>query len=326
LVGNILVLAEQKNGELDNITFELLTKGREIADKLKTKLAVLLLGYNIASLSKSLMDTGVDTILVADHPVLDSDNTELCCKVISDTIRDFKPSLFLLGYTYLGMEVGPAVATRLEVPLISNCVDLELVDEKVTVIHPMYSGTLHAKVEIKGVQPYIISFQKGAFSKKTLPSIPASVLSVPVEIDESTIRSKVIGLLQADSGEIDITKANIIVAVGRGVRDKTNIRLAEELADALGGVAGCSRPIADLGWLPSEIHIGISGKTVAPKVYIACGISGASQHTSGMRDSNTIIAINSDPNAPIFRIAHYGVVGDILKIIPALTQEAQKSA
>lgn len=324
MAGDILVLAEQKNGELDNITFELLTKGREIADKWETKLAVLLMGYNLASLSKSLMDAGVDTILVADHPVLEPCNTELYCNVISDTIRDFKPSLFLLGYTYLGIEVGPAVATRLGVPIVSNCVDLAVVDEKVIVIHPMYSGTLHATVEIQGAQPYIISFQKGAVSKKTLPSIPASVLSMPVEIDESTTRSKVIGLSQAASGEIDITKANIIVAVGKGIRDKANIQLVKELADALEGVVACSRPVADLGWLPPEVHVGISGKTVAPRVYIACGISGASHHTSGMMDSNTIIAINSDPNAPIFRIAHYGVVGELLEIVPAFTEEARK--
>lgn len=318
------MLSEQKNGELHNITLELLTKGREVADQWGTKLAVLLMGYNLGSLSKSLVDTGVDVVLVADHPALDTGNTELHCKVISDTVRDFKPSLFLLGYTYLGMEVGPAVATRLGVPMISNCVDLELVDEKVTVTRPMYSGTVHTKVEIQEAQPYIISFEKGTFTKKTLSPMPASVLPVPVEITESNIRSQVIGLLQAAIGEIDITKADIVISVGRGIRDKTNIRLVQDLADALGGVLGCSRPLTDLGWLPPETHVGISGKTVAPKVYIACGISGASQHVSGMRDSNTIIAINNDPNAPIFRVAHYGVVRDLFEILPAFTQEARK--
>jgi len=153
----------------------------------------------------------------------------------------------------------------------------------------------------------------------------AAVLPLSVEIDESTIRSKVIDLIQAVSGEIDITKANIIVAVGRGLKDKTNIQMMKNLADALGGVVACSRPVADLGWLPPECHVGISGKTVAPKIYIACGISGASQHIAGIIDLGTIIAINSDPNAPIFRVADYGVMGDLFEIIPALTEEAHKS-
>jgi len=327
LAGNILVLSEQKNGELDNITLELLTKGRECADKWGTKLAVLLVGHSLASLSNSLVGGGVDVVLEADHPMLESNNAELYCQVISAVVRDFKPSLFLLGYTYLGMEVGPAVATRLEVPLISNCVDLEVADGKFTAIRPMFSGTLHAKVEVTREAPtYILSFQKGTLPREKLSPRQASIETVPVEIVESTIRSKVVGLLQAAIGEIDIAKADIIVSVGRGIKDQKNIQLMKDLADALGGVIACSRPVADLGWLPSESHVGISGRTVAPKVYIACGISGASQHVAGIRDSNTIIAINNDPNAPIFQAAHYGVVGDLFEIVPALIQEARKAA
>ena len=326
MTGNILVLSERKNAKLDSITFELLTKSREIADQWGTKLAVLLIGHNLDSLSKSLMTSGVDTVLVADHPILDNGNTETYIQVISDAVRDFKAGLCLLGYTYLGIEVGAAVATRLGAPMISNCVDLELVDEEISVARPMFNGTVHTKVKLEGEHPYIISFEKGVFPKKTLPAKVASVLPIPIEIVESTIRTKVISLLRTVTGEIDITKADIVVGVGRGIRDKTNIQLVKDLADVLGGVVACSRPLVDLGWFPPEILIGISGNTVTPKAYIACGISGASQHVSAMRDSNTIIAINKDPDAPIFQIAHYGIVGDLFEVVPALIEEARKTA
>lgn len=323
--GNILVLSEQKEGKLDNITYELLTKGREIADNWGTKLAVLVLGDNLDSLTKALMSTGADIVFVADHSILHSYNTEVYCTVISEVVRDFKPSLFLLGYTYLGMEVGPAVAARSGGAIVSNCVGLETSNGEVTVTRPMYGGTFHTKVEVQGATPYVISFQKGVLPRKASSSKSASVVSVPAKVAESTIRSKVIGLLEAAAGEIDITKANVIVAVGRGIGDGAKIQVVKDLADALGGAIACSRPVVDMGWLPVEDQVGISAKTVAPKVYIACGISGASQHIAGMRDSGLIIAINKDPNAPIFSVAHYGVVGDLFEIIPALIQEVRKS-
>lgn len=323
---DILVLSEQRDGQLDSITYELLSKGREIADNLGVKLGALTLGSNIGPVGELLADCGVDAVLLADHPILQDYNAEVCHKVISDVVRDFKPAFFLLGYTYLGMEVGPAVATRLGVPTFSNCVDLELSEGKVTVTRPMFSGTIYAKIEIKPAEPYIISFQKGVLPKKEFPSRPVSVHSIPIEVNELTIRTKVTGLIHvSDTAGIDITKADIIVAVGRGIGREANIQLVRDLADALGGVIGCSRPVADYGWLPQEYHIGISGKTVAPKVYIACGISGASQHVSGMRDSRTIIAINKGQSAPIFQVAHYGVVGDLFEILPALIQEAKKA-
>ncbi len=326
MANDILVLSEQRDGQLDGITYELLSKGREIADNLEVRLAALLLGSNIGPVSKLLADCGVDTVLLADHPILQDYNAEVYRKVISDAVRDFKPSFFLLGYTYLGMEVGPAVATRLGVPIVSNCVDLGLSDGKATVTRPMFSGMVHAKIEIKQVEPYIISFQKGVLPKKEFSSKPVSVHSVPVEVDESTIRTNVSGLIHTpDTAGIDVTKADIIVAVGRGIEREANIQLVRDLADALGGVVACSRPVADYGWLPQECHVGISGKTVAPKVYIACGISGASQHVSGMRDSRTIIAINKDQGAPIFQVAHCGVVGNLFEVLPTLIQEAKKA-
>ena len=174
----------------------------------------------------------------------------------------------------------------------------------------MYGGTVFTKVTIHGPALTVVSFQKGVLPKKKLTPKPASVVPITVEIMESTLRSKILGLVEAAVGEVDISKADIIVSIGRGVGDKAKITMIKEFADALGGTIACSRPVADMGWLSLEYQVGISGKTITPKVYIACGISGASQHVAGMRDSGLIIAINKDANAPIFRVAHVGFVGD----------------
>ncbi|MFC1871746.1 electron transfer flavoprotein subunit alpha/FixB family protein [Chloroflexota bacterium] len=323
--GDILLLAEYKGDELSNSTYELLTKGREVADTRGTKLAVLLIGHKLEPLVQKLAGSVVDTVLVADHPALDGYNTELYCNVFSEVVKDFQPGLSLMGYTYMGMELGPAVAARRGATMVSNCVNLELAAAKIIVTRPMYGGTLHTRVEIAGETPCFISFQRGAFGREVGGSREVSVVPVKVEIDGSSLRSRVVDLIQSVSEGLDISKAEVIVAVGRGIKDAKNIPLVKGLAEALSGVLACSRPVADLGWLPPECHVGISGRSVAPKLYLACGISGASQHVAGMIDSGTVIAINSDPNAPIFGVADYGVVGDIFEIIPVLTEEAQKS-
>ena len=325
MTGDVLVLAEQREQELDNITCELLAKGRELADRLGVKLKVLILGHGLDSQVSTLAGSGVDSVLVADDAVLKDYHPTIYRQVISDAIKDARPELIIMGHFFLGIEMGPAVATSLGATLLSNCVDLELSDGKLVVTHPTYSGTVHVKMEISGPLPYIISFEKGVLPRNILPARPASVLPVPVAIGSLNILSRVIGLREAAVGEVDLTKADVIVSLGRGIGDRENIRLGKDLAAALGGAIGCSRHLSDSGWLPPECHVGMEGKTVAPRVYIACGISGASHHVGGIRDSDLIIAINTDPNAPIFNVAHYGVVGDVLEIMPALTEAARKS-
>lgn len=323
--GDILVLAEQRERELDNITYELLAEGRQLADQLGVKLKVIILGEDLDTQVRTLASSGVDDVLVADDASLKDYQPTIYRRVISDVVRDIQPQLILMGHFFLGIEMGPAVATVLGITLLSNCVDLELSGDKLVVTRPTYSGTVQVKMEIAGPPPHIISFEKGVLSRKTLPSRTASVLPVPVASDGLKVLSRVIGQRQAAVGEVDLTKADIIVSLGRGIGDRENIRLGKDLAAALGGAVGCSRHLSDSGWLPPECHVGMEGKTVAPKVYIACGISGASHHVGGIRDSDLIIAINTDPNAPIFNVAHYGVIGDALEIMPALTEAARKS-
>jgi len=324
LANDVLVLAEQKNGELDNIVPELLAKGREIADSRNGRLGILVIGHDIAPLTKTLAGSGVDCVLVADDTACRDYHPQVYRQIILSVVKDFKPDFLLFGYLCLGIEMGPSVAAALGVHLASNSATIDVTDGKVTITRPMYSGTLHVREELTGPPPHIITFQKGVLPRTVLPPRPATVTKVPVVTDGLELLSRVIGIRQPAVGEVDLGQAEIIVALGRAIGDPANIQLGRDLADALGGVVGCSRHLADKGWLPPECHIGMEGKTVAPKVYIACGISGASHHVGGIRDSDMIIAINKDTNAPIFAIANYGVVGDLFKIVPALTAAARK--
>ena len=322
---DILVLPEIRKGELDSTAFGLLAKGRELADKLGVRLVALLVGSRLDGFIQSLSHAGANTILVADHLTLADYNAEAYFDLISKVINDLKPSFLLLGYTYWGMELGPALAQRSGSYMISNCIDLEIEGPVVRVVRPMFAGSYHAKIELQVQRPYVVSFQKGALPTPKGTAGAAEVMQVRVEIQAESLRCKVVELVEPPEGEVDITKAEIIVAVGRGIGEEANIPMIRELADALGGSIACSRPVSDLGWLPKAYHVGISGKTVAPKRYIACGISGSGQHVAGMEASEMIIAINKDPKAPIFSVAHLGIVGDIFEIVPELTRQAKVS-
>ena len=319
--GRILVLAEYKDGEIDNITWELLTKGRALADRWDTSLAVLIVGTELEAMADHLKRRGVDQVLLANDPGLNDYNAELYTTVIADCVNTYNPSLILIGYTYLGMEVGPALAVRIGGTMVSNCTEMDLAEDRITVMRSMFGGTLQAKVALTGPVPYIVSFEKGVLPKETLASRNASVEAMAVNTSEQSLRSKIIDILKADKGDIDITTAKILVSAGRGIGSPKNIQILRDLADALGGELACSRPVADMGWLPCAHQVGISASNVTPDIYIACGISGASQHVTAMRDSGTIIAINKDPNAPIFRVANYGIVGDVLEVVPAMIAE-----
>jgi electron transfer flavoprotein alpha subunit len=323
MADDILVVAEHKNGELDNVTFQLMGKGRELADKSKGRLSLLILGAGIEFLAGELASKGADIVLVAEDSRLEPYTPEGHSKVVCDVIREFQPAILLFGHTYRGIEMAPAVAARLGVALASNCLDLELQDDALFAIRPVFESTMHVRAEFYGPRPWIASIQKGVLSMETSSEKKAEVMPVRIEIADEDIRTRVVGLIRPPKSDIDITKADIIVAVGRGIKSMDGLPLVEELGDALGGVVACSRPIADMGWLPSDRHVGMSGKTVSPRVYIACGISGANQHVLGMRDSQLIIAVNTDVNAPIFQVAHYGVVGDLSEILPALTEETR---
>jgi electron transfer flavoprotein alpha subunit len=223
------------------------------------------------------------------------------------------------------METGPAVAIRLGNTMVTNCTELLVEDDDLSVVRPMFGGTLLAQIRLNKMAPCILSFEKGILPRDPLPSKKALLEKIPFDFGLQTLRTKVKKVIAAVTGDVDITKARILVSVGRGIGSPDKIQIIRDLAEALGGAVACSRPVADMGWLPVAHQVGISANTVAPDVYVACGISGASQHVTAMRDSSTIIAINKDPNAPIFRVADYGIVGDLFDVVPAMIKEAATS-
>lgn len=321
---DILVLTEHWGGEVDTVTYQMLARGRQLADSLEVELIALVLGHQVGGLTAALEDKGMDTILVVDEPGLAQAGADVQAHVIAEVVRHTEPLVVLAGYSLVGMELAPAIATKLGVPAMTNCVDVELVDSKIVVTRPLFDGTMHAKIALEGSGPAVVAIQKGAVPALQPAQKKASVRTFSIDAKGVPSRIKVLEVAEEPVTEVDISKADIIVAVGRGIADKEKISIIQGLADALGGTMACSRPLVDVGWLPRERQVGASGKTVAPKVYIACGISGASQHLSGMSDSRLIIAINKDPNAPIFQVAHYGVVANLFDVVPALTEEAKK--
>jgi electron transfer flavoprotein alpha subunit len=322
--GNVLILAEYAGKEIDSITAQLIVKGRELREEMGVAVDALLLGNGLKQQAQKLCKMGVDRVLLIDHVKLQLYNPQLYSRVITGLIKDLMPSVFLLGYTYWGMVLGPAVATRLGATLFTNCLDIELKEDMVRVIRPMFGGSIYTKVEGKKSIPVVVSLQKGSVSVKTAPEGDGEVVLLPLEISESSLQVKALNILTGVEGADYLEKAEVIVAAGRGIKEKANLKLIEEFADALGGMVGCSRPAVDLGWLPLRYQVGISGKTVRPKIYIACGISGAMQHVSAITDSQMIIAINSDPKAPIFRVAKYGIVGNLFEVIPRIIKKAKE--
>jgi electron transfer flavoprotein alpha subunit len=323
-LNNILVLIELRDRTVDSLSLQLLNKARQLADSKDLKVIALAAGSDLKEITEFLMDKGADTVLTADHPQLAIYNPELYTRVVCEMISSREHSLVLLGYTFIGMETASAMAARLSMPLISNCTDIEIEDNgSISVVRPVYGGTLQTR--LKGALPVMVSIQKGALAGGSRASKPAILESFNPRIDTSTLRTVVRAVLQPPTGEIDITRANIVVGIGRGIGQPANISLARKLAAALDGVIAATRPVIDMGWLPPEYLVGLSGKTVSPRVYIACGISGAAQHLAGMGDSHLIIAINKDTNAPIFNVAHYAVVGDLFQVIPAMIEEFNSS-
>jgi len=322
---DILVIAEHWQGQVDGITYQLLTKGKQLADERGVGLSVLIVGNKLENAVEVLKDKGMDTLLVIDNPALEKAGAEVYATIIADTLRRTAPELVLIGYSLVGMELAPSIAGRLGATVMTNCVNVEILDGEFVVTRPLFDGTIHAKIALDQGVPAVVALQRGATPTEPLAAKAASVQSVAVDMQAIPVRSEVLELIEEPPSEVDIVKAELLVSIGRGIGDKEKITIIEDLAQALGGLMACSRPLVDLGFLPRERQVGASGKIVAPKVYIACGISGASQHLTGMSDAKMVIAINKDPNAPIYQVAHYGVVADLFGIVPALTEAAKNA-
>jgi electron transfer flavoprotein alpha subunit len=325
MAGEVVVLVEHVDGKVDSITYQLLAAGRLLADQLKVDLVALACGHELAGVAAALQNHGMDKIALVESPALASAAGEVQARVIAQAAAPMKPRFVLIGYTLVGMELTPAIAVHLGINALTNCVDVKWENGAVIVTRPVFDSTQHAHIALDETDGAVIALQKGSFQAIEPSTRQAAVESVSIDVDAIPARSKVLAITDEPPGDVDITKADIVISVGRGIGTEEKISVIAELADALGGVLACSRPVVDVGWLPRERQVGASGRTVTPKVYVACGISGAIQHLTGMRDSHRIIAINKDPNAPIFGVAHIGVVGDLFEIVPALTKAAREA-
>ena len=324
----ILVIAEQRQGKWNNASFETLAAAQQIAKDTSSTLSALVLDKGVAGLADELAAKNVAEVLLVQHDLLEAYTPDGYCVALSQVIKSAKPELVLFPHTYQVRDFAPKLAAMLGKGMIGDCVGYRNEGGKLVFVRQMFQGKTAADVTFQGAAPWFASFQAGAFRSDLVaahPSGKAPVNSVAVDLKPEQIRTKPLDLFKEAKSAVDLTQAPLIVAIGRGIKAPENIPQAEALARALGGEIAASRPICDEGWLPMERQIGSSGQTVAPKLYLALGISGAIQHVVGMKGARTVVAINKDQNAPIFEIADYGVVGDIFEIMPALTEALEKA-
>ncbi len=324
-MAGILVLAEHRLGQIRDITYEMLTKGREIAEKINTEQIAVILGRNIKEKAKTLCEYAEKVFVVEDEK-LENFNSDAYQKVLMKLLREEKPILTMIGHTSYGVELAPRLAVALNIPLATDCIDFFFEGENLTVIRQMYGGKLNVKATLKKGNGYMVTVRQAAFTaKKPSQPINGEIIEKESPLTEEITSKRFIEYILPEAGGVDITAAEKIVGIGRGIKDQANLPMVEEFANLLGAALACTRPVVDKGWLPAERQVGSSGKIVKPKLYIALGISGAFQHIVGMKNSNLIIAVNKDPNAPIFRYSDYGIVDDLLKVVPALKKRIIES-
>lgn len=321
----VWVFAEQREGQLQKVSLELLGEGRKIADKLGVKLTALLLGDNIENLAKTLGEHGADEVLVADDKNLEHYTTDAYTKVICDLANERKPGILFIGATFIGRDLGPRVAARLSTGLTADCtsLDVEVEGGALLATRPAFGGNLMATIACPEHRPQMATVRPGVFGKITTDASKCNIEKVQVNLADSDVRTKVLEIIKAHKDVVDISEAKILVAGGRGMGSKENFALLQELAVALDGTVAGSRAAVENGWIERDYQVGQTGKTVRPSIYIACGISGAIQHVAGMQESDMIIAINKDETAPIMQVADYGIVGDVAKVLPELIAQVK---
>jgi electron transfer flavoprotein alpha subunit len=324
----ILVITEQRQGKWNNTSFETLVAAQQIAADTSSAVGALVIGKGVANFTEDLAGKSIVEVLLVEHDLLESYTPDGYSLALLQVIASSKPDLVLFPHTYQVRDFAPKLAAMMGKGMIADCVGFHKEGDKVVFVRQMFQGKTVADVTFQGPSPWFASFQSGAFRADLLkahPSGKAPVNKIAVELKPEQIRTKPLDLFKEAKSSVDLTQAPVIVSIGRGIKAPENIPQAEALAKAIGGEMAASRPICDEGWLPMERQIGSSGQTVAPKLYLALGISGAIQHVVGMKGARTIVAINKDQNAPIFEIADYGIVGDIFEIMPALTAALEKA-
>ena len=332
----VYVFAQQVDNEISGIAYELLGKGKELAAKLNEEVTAVLIGHDVKGLADKLAEYGADKVIVVDDPELKEYRTEPYAHALSSVINEFKPEIVLVGATAIGRDLGPTVSARVATGLTADCTVLEIGDFPLVAIpgkeaeqkhnqllmtRPAFGGNTIATIACPDNRPQMATVRPGVMQKiEPIVGAKANVIEYNPGFTPNDRYVEIKEIVKAVSDTVDIMDAKVLVSGGRGVGSAENFKILEDLAEVLGGSVSCSRAVVDSGWKPRDLQVGQTGKTVRPNLYIACGISGAIQHTAGMEEADIIIAINKDEDAPIFDVADYGIVGDLNKIIPQLTE------
>ena len=335
----VFVFAQQVDNVISNIAYELIGKGKELAKDLGVEVTAVLVGSDVKGLADQLAEYGADKVIVVDDPELKEYRTEPYTHAIASVIKEFKPEIFLIGATAIGRDLGPRVCARIHTGLTADCTKLDIGDfpmnpvpgretkhNQLLMTRPAFGGNTIATIACPDFRPQMATVRPGVMQKAPKE---AGKKAVVTEFNPGfTKNNKYVDILEvvkAVSNTVDIMDAKILVSGGRGVGSPENFKILDDLAEAIGGTVSCSRAVVDAGWKPKDLQVGQTGKTVRPNVYIALGISGAIQHKAGMQDSELIIAVNKNETAPIFDVADYGVVGDLNKIVPMLTEKIKEA-
>lgn len=336
----VFIYAQQVDNEISPIAYELLGKAKDLAADLNTDVTAVLLGSGVKGLADSLAQYGADKVIVVDSPVLETYRTEPYTQALAAVINEYKPEIMLVGATAIGRDLGPRVSARVGTGLTADCTQLEIGDfplnplpnkeqkhNQLLMTRPAFGGNTIATIACPDNRPQMATVRPGVMQKiAPIADAKAEVVEFNPVLEENNCYVEILDIVKEVSTAADIQEAKILVSGGRGVGSKENFKLLEDLAEALGATVSCSRAVVDNGWLPKDLQVGQTGKTVRPNVYFAIGISGAIQHTAGMEESDIIIAINKDETAPIFDVADYGIVGDLNKIVPLLTEAIKAQA
>ena len=322
----ILVIAEQRDGTLNRATWETIAGAQQLAATTGAPITVLVPGTGVSGVANELAAAAVKELVTVEHAALEPYTPDGFTAALQDAISQLAPAHVLLPHTYQTRDFAPKLAARLDRALVTDVTAVKGTGGEPAFVRPMFQGKLTADVVPEGPAPHFVTFQIGAYraDQAAKGSSPAPVRALSVTVDAAAIREKPEPPFQQAKQAVDLSQAERIVSVGRGIKEQANIAVAQQLAEALGAEIAASRPICDAGWLPMDRQVGSSGQTVAPKLYLALGISGAIQHLVGMKGANTIVAINKDPDAPIFEVADYGIVGDLFEIVPAIIEAVKK--
>jgi electron transfer flavoprotein alpha subunit len=321
---SILAILEQRDGVLHRMSLETLAAAQQWGAELNVPVFAALLGPGVDAAGQAIAAYKLERIHTIDHDLLKDYTPDGYLAALKPLIEQHKPRYVVFPHTYQVRDFAPALATALDRVLVSDVISHRIENGALTLTRQLFQGKINADVSFEGEAPYFASIQAGAFRADTLQPGTAAIEKATPDIKPDQIRSKPSERFRESQRAVDLTAADLIVSVGRGIREAENIPIVEKLAAALGAELAASRPICDAGWLPMERQVGSSGQTVAPKLYLAVGISGAIQHLVGIKGSKTIVAINKDPEAPIFEVADYGIVGDLFEVVPALIEALQK--